>query len=395
MRKVIYDCDNTMGIKNRDIDDGLALIYLLEEKSIDLLGVTCTYGNDNVDIVFNQTKELAKDIGEKNLKIFKGNKSNTINSKYEVDISDKKNGCNSEYEVDESDKKNGCNSEYEVDAFDKKKETIYEGESKLLPLEYKSDASSFIVDMVNKYPNEVSIIATGSMRNIYDAYNLDNELFSKVDEIILMGGTTSPLLFGEKEMKELNFTVFPQGIRTILENNEKTAILTGNNCMEVEFTRKHLNEIEKLIVDTSYEKYKFVLDKIESWMNDFKEEYNYDAIILWDLLAAVYFVERELFIEEKLSINIDYEKLQKGRLTSTDEENNYEKLQKGRLTSTDEENNYEKLQKGRLTSTDEENNYEKLQKGRLTPIDEKKSSKSIILPKPKKDFYEHLLNKIN
>ena len=346
MRKVIYDCDNTMGIKNRDIDDGLALIYLLEEKSIDLLGVTCTYGNDNVDIVFNQTKELAKDIGEKNLKIFKGNKSNTINSKYEVDISDKK---------------NGCNSEYEVDAFDKKKETIYEGESKLLPLEYKSDASSFIVDMVNKYPNEVSIIATGSMRNIYDAYNLDNELFSKVDEIILMGGTTSPLLFGEKEMKELNFTVFPQGIRTILENNEKTAILTGNNCMEVEFTRKHLNEIEKLIVDTSYEKYKFVLDKIESWMNDFKEEYNYDAIILWDLLAAVYFVERELFIEEKLSINIDYEKLQKGR----------------------------------LTSTDEENNYEKLQKGRLTPIDEKKSSKSIILPKPKKDFYEHLLNKIN
>lgn len=29
MKKVIYDCDNTMGLDNRDIDDGLALVLSL------------------------------------------------------------------------------------------------------------------------------------------------------------------------------------------------------------------------------------------------------------------------------------------------------------------------------------------------------------------------------
>ena len=39
MKKVIYDCDNTMGLDNRDIDDGLALVYLVENKDVELLGV--------------------------------------------------------------------------------------------------------------------------------------------------------------------------------------------------------------------------------------------------------------------------------------------------------------------------------------------------------------------
>ena len=42
--KVIYDCDNTMGINYRDIDDGLTLLYL--------------YKNPNVDILIDEVKRL-------------------------------------------------------------------------------------------------------------------------------------------------------------------------------------------------------------------------------------------------------------------------------------------------------------------------------------------------
>ena len=40
MIDLVYDCDITMGIPGRDVDDGLALLYLLGSTDIRLLGVT-------------------------------------------------------------------------------------------------------------------------------------------------------------------------------------------------------------------------------------------------------------------------------------------------------------------------------------------------------------------
>ena len=62
MKKVIFDCDNTMGISNRDIDDGLALLYLINNLEVELKGITCTYGNDRLDKVFTQTVKLIDDL---------------------------------------------------------------------------------------------------------------------------------------------------------------------------------------------------------------------------------------------------------------------------------------------------------------------------------------------
>lgn len=41
MKHVVYDCDNTLGVLFSDVDDGLALLYLLgEPETVDLLGIT-------------------------------------------------------------------------------------------------------------------------------------------------------------------------------------------------------------------------------------------------------------------------------------------------------------------------------------------------------------------
>ena len=46
MRKIIHDCDCTFGINGCDVDDGLALLYLLGDGQAEVLGVTTTYGNN-------------------------------------------------------------------------------------------------------------------------------------------------------------------------------------------------------------------------------------------------------------------------------------------------------------------------------------------------------------
>ena len=50
-RRVIYDCDNTMGKPLSEIDDGLTLLYLLGREDLELVGVTTTFGNGALEDV--------------------------------------------------------------------------------------------------------------------------------------------------------------------------------------------------------------------------------------------------------------------------------------------------------------------------------------------------------
>ena len=60
MRKIIHDCDCTFGINGCDVDDGLALLYLLGDPEAEVLGVTTTYGNNTLEKVYENTKKFVK-----------------------------------------------------------------------------------------------------------------------------------------------------------------------------------------------------------------------------------------------------------------------------------------------------------------------------------------------
>jgi purine nucleosidase len=61
-----------------------------------------------------------------------------------------------------------------------------------------SEAASFLVEIVNKSPNTITILATGSLTNLLGAYNLDNNFFDKVKEIVLMGRIAKLLIINSK-----------------------------------------------------------------------------------------------------------------------------------------------------------------------------------------------------
>ena len=71
-RKVIFDCDNTMGIVGKDVDDGLTLLYLLGREDIELLGLTLTYGNSSLEEVERATANLLRELKIDDLKVFSG-----------------------------------------------------------------------------------------------------------------------------------------------------------------------------------------------------------------------------------------------------------------------------------------------------------------------------------
>lgn len=270
MKKVIYDCDNTMGLDNRDIDDGLALVYLVENKDVELLGVCTTYANDSLEYVHKQTLELVEDLCI-NLNVYKGR------GKFEMN---------------------------DYTGFGYKR---FEDDGNF----ESNEAAKFIVEMANKYPNEIDLLATGSMQNLYDAYMIDNEIGEKLNSVVLMGGITGDLYFGDKIMKELNFSVCPKGAEVAIKKYKNMSILTGNRCMDVEFGTNELDKVKALGNNIKNE---FIINKIEKWMREFKEKYNYDSIVLWDVIAAIYLMNPDMFRDDFMSVVSTEEDLFEGRL---------------------------------------------------------------------------------
>ena len=269
MKKVIYDCDNTMGLDNRDIDDGLALVYLVENKDVELLGVCTTYANDSLEYVHKQTLELVEGLSI-NLNVYKGR------GKFEMN---------------------------DYTGFGYKR---FEDDGNF----ESNEAAKFIVEMANKYPNEIDLLATGSMQNLYDAYMIDNEIGEKLNSVVLMGGITGDLYFGDKIMKELNFSVCPKGAEVAIKKYKNVSILTGNRCMDVEFG---INELDKVKALGNNIKNEFIINKIEKWTREFKEKYNYDSIVLWDVIAAIYLMNPDMFRDDFMSVVSTEEDLFEGR----------------------------------------------------------------------------------
>ena len=62
MKKLIIDTDVALGVwhdgRPRDIDDGFAMVEAINSDQIDLLGVTCVYGNGPLDEVYRVAQEI-------------------------------------------------------------------------------------------------------------------------------------------------------------------------------------------------------------------------------------------------------------------------------------------------------------------------------------------------
>ena len=260
MKRIIFDCDNTMGVIDCDVDDGLALMYLLGCPDAEVLGITATFGNNKVDVVMECTKRLLNDLGRTDIPLKKGGAARG---------------------------------------------------------EYDSEAADFLVETVNRYPGEVSILATGSLTNLGGAYRKDNTFFDKVKEIVLMGGITSPLVFEKKIMDELNFSCDPEASFDVLAKGHDVSIATGNNCLKVLFEKEEY----KTLFKTGSVAAEYIQRETDYYYQYNENDYGIMGFYNWDVTAAVYLMHPELFTDRKRKFKLSVEDLKTGFLRESEENN--------------------------------------------------------------------------
>ena len=264
MKKIIFDCDNTFGVDNCDVDDGLALLYLLGTKEAKLMGITSCYGNTTIETTFSNTIRMLEEIRRKDIPVYKGEKK---------------------------------------------------------PNKVESPAAKFLAEQARNYKGEISILATGSLTNLWSAAQIDSDFFSNLKEIILMGGITEPLIVGKekKEIKELNFSCDPKASLEVLTQICPVSTATGNNCLTAYFTA---DEFESKLKNNKNGAGAYIYEKTGYWFGHADENYKLDGFFNWDVVSAVYLMHPELFEPCKTYLQLSEEDLKNGYLRiSTSKEN--------------------------------------------------------------------------
>lgn len=255
MKHIIFDCDSTVGLPGKPMDDVLALLYLLGNPDrCKVLGITCTFANGSAREVYASTKQFLEEIRRTDIPLLPG---------------------------------------------------ADRGEDPV------SDAARFIADTVNAHPGEISLVAIGSLTNLYGAYLLDNTLFSKVRKIVLMGGYTAPVLYHGKHLDELNFSVNPKAAAWVLNRGKNISILTGNNTLGPSYLPKQ-EFIRKM--GGSY-----IAEKCGYRFDDQKKRYGNAISYCWDVVAAVYLLHPELFEDQYAHCYVTEKGMHSGWLGVTEE----------------------------------------------------------------------------
>ena len=260
MKNIIFDCDSTVGLKGKPMDDVLALLYLLGNPDMArVLGITCTFANGTEAEVYRSTSQLLREIGRTDIPLLHG---------------------------------------------------AERGEDPV------AGAARFIVDTVNARPGEVTLVAIGSLTNLYGAYLLDNTLFEKVKEIVLMGGYTGPVIYHGLSLDELNFSENPEAAACVLTHGKNITILTGNNTLEPSYLPKE-EFLEKMRGGSDAARY---IGKKCGYRFDVQGgRYGNPISYCWDVVATVYLLHPELFVDEPTHCAIKAHALKAGWLAPVNE----------------------------------------------------------------------------
>lgn len=207
--KLVIDCD-------AGIDDAQAIMIALSQE-VDILGITCTFGNVDVDQVIKNVFKVLEVCGRTDIPVYKGAYQPLLGSHFEKTLYHGMDGLG--------------------DA-----SGIKDPENHHLP---KTHAAQAMVQIINDNPAEVVIVALGPLTNLALASHLDAEFTSKVKQVFVMGGCIHSK-GNHTVTAEFNFCVDPEAAHIFLNEFKcPISLVSWEMCldhpMEWEFFDRYLN----------------------------------------------------------------------------------------------------------------------------------------------------------
>ena len=237
--KVIIDADPAIGLRFKDVDDGLMLLVALNSPELEILGITTTYGNTSEEVAYEKTLELLELAGRSEVPVFRG----------------------------------AARSD---------------------PEGMVTEASRFITETARAYPNEVTLLAVGPLTNVATAFLSDPLGTRRLKEIVSMGGNVSAANVAASQCwTDLNYGSNREAAGVVLDSLDHLTIVSIQLSERFYISRTRYN---RLITETHHSDYLAEKTRFWYWLHQ-------RTFVVWDLVALACLIHPEWFLKNEVSVN--------------------------------------------------------------------------------------------
>ncbi|WP_020008572.1 nucleoside hydrolase [Salinicoccus albus] len=265
MKKVILDVDT-------GVDDALAIIYGLESKKMDVLGITTVSGNVPLRMTTRNTKKVLTLIGREDIGVYAGAEGPLIRE------------AEYEYNIHGTDGIGNALDGMEIE--DSDHETPF--------------APDFIVEQAEKYKGDLTLIMVGPLTNLALALRKEPRIKDWVNDVIIMGGVVSEMGKGNKlPNSEFNIFADAESAAIVLHSGLEITLVSLDVTLQTYMKLEHIEQLK----GTKY--YNFTLDSTKVFRNFSEMRYGTDGCALHDPLTIGYSLDPTYIETKKYYVDVE------------------------------------------------------------------------------------------
>jgi inosine-uridine nucleoside N-ribohydrolase len=263
-KKLVYvDTDVGLGTPGAEIDDGAALIFLMRNKLIDIVGAGSVFGNVPLHDAAMNLDRLLSWLGGEHIPLGFGAEKPLIADTAWFE---------------------SWQSVYGKTVFWNSRTANYR-------------AANLIIHTICTNPGQVSILSLGPMTNLALAIRLEPAIIPLTREVIVMGGSFNI----QNPAPEFNVRCDPEAAQIVFSSGWKVHILGLDITRRVHFSRREFASLPDR--NPAIE---LLRAQAPGWIDRIEEMgWDRDGCALHDAVAAAYLVDDTIFQTEETSVQIE------------------------------------------------------------------------------------------
>ncbi|MDO8619336.1 MAG: nucleoside hydrolase [Candidatus Daviesbacteria bacterium] len=258
-KKIIIDTD-------AGHDDALALMLLIKSKLFDIKAITTVAGNSTIDNVTRNAAFILNLLSRIDIPLFSGNPKPLKRELVQAVV----------------------HGESGLDGVD----------TTSVSYELTEDADEQIINLVRRYPKEITFLTIGPLSNLARAFIKDPELPSLIKEVVIMGGAIN-VPGNKNRVAEFNMFVDPEAAEIVFNTKVPKVMIPLDVCNQVVVL---LNDFEKF---RGSDLYQTIIKMMEHYIKGIEQDEGTKGALVYDVLAAYYLINSDAFEFESMDILIE------------------------------------------------------------------------------------------
>lgn len=253
------------------IDDALAILYAIESRQLDILGITTVNGNVPLDYVTKNTLKILALAGENDIPVYPGAVEPYLREAVH------------EFKVHGDD---GIGNALDDMTVTKQLEDTF--------------AADFIIESAREYKGDLTLIMVGPLTNLALALKKAPEIKDMIGKVVVMGGLVSNAGHGNMlPTSEFNIFADAEAAKVVFHKGLDITLVSLDVTHQVMMTDEHVEKLK----GTKY--YNFVKDATDEYMTYGLRLYGKRQCALHDPLTVGYVLQPDLLEIKSYYVDVE------------------------------------------------------------------------------------------